>query len=165
LQAQRETGELEREDARLALDQAIDTRGAQSVLARKLTRDLEAIDERENHLRVELSTRAFAEATAELGRGRAATVAEREIRAKDAEAVAGLEDWRKAKAEEALRESFDERVAKHAAEVEERLWQEGEARVGARLLFPDGPGRATPEARPLQELLAEARQPETEGIE
>ena len=61
LQAQRETGELEREDARLALDQAIATRGAQSVLARKLTRDLEAINERENRLRVELSTRAFAE--------------------------------------------------------------------------------------------------------
>jgi len=163
LQAQRETGELEREDARLALDQAIATRGAQSVLARKLTRDLEAIDERENRLRVELSTRAFAEVTAELGRGRAVTVAEREIKAKDAEAVAGLEGWRKAKAEEELRSSFDDRVARHAQEVEARLWEEGEAKVGSRLLSPGGPNDDAPRARPLSELLAESQgQPEEE---
>jgi hypothetical protein len=109
---------------------------------------------------VELETRAFSEATAELGRRRAATVAAREITAQDAEAVAGLEDWRKSKAEESLRETFDDRVAKHAAEVEARLWQEGEADVGRRLLFggPAGPD-GIPPARPLTELLAEAEMP------
>ena len=165
LRAEREVGELERENKRLDLDAAVENRGERSALARQLKAELAEIDARENNLRIELQTRSFAEATQELGRRRAAVVAEREIRAKDTEAVAGLEDWRKAKAEEALRESFDERVARHAADVEERLWREGEARVGARLLFPDGPGHATPEARPLQELLAEASQPETEGIE
>lgn len=156
LQAQREDGELEREDKRLELDAAIANRGAQSVLARKLQRDLQEIDNRENNLRIELQTRAFAEATVELGKRRAATIAEREVRDQDAAALEGLETWRAEKAREELTESFDERVAKRAAEVEARLWEEGESRVGRRLLSPGGPNDDAPLARPLSELLAEA---------
>ena len=66
-----------------------------------------------------------------------------------------METWRKPKAGRTS-ESFDERVAKHAAEVEARLWEEGESRVGRRLLAPGGPNNVAPVARPLSELLAEA---------
>lgn len=158
LRAMRETGELERENVRLELDAAITNRGERSVLARQLRTQLFDIDQRESALRVELETRAFADATRELGRRRAATVAEQEIRAQDAEALAGLDDWRRGKAEEALRSSFDDRVAKHAETVESRLWQEGEADAGRTLLLGvlGGPDGDMPVARPLRELLAEA---------
>ena len=58
---------------------------------------------------------------------------------------------------EALRSSFDDRVAKHAEEVEARLWQEGEADAGRTLLWGalGGPDGDTLVARPLRELLSE----------
>lgn len=50
-------------------------------------------------------------------------------------------------------------------QVEARLWSEGEADAGRRLLFPDRPPGDTPVARPVAELLAEGAQPQTEGFE
>ena len=65
LQAQRDTGELEREDKRLELDAAISNRGPNSALARKLTRELDDITMREAGLREELSVREMQQANTE----------------------------------------------------------------------------------------------------
>ena len=64
--AQRDTGELEREDKRLELDAAISNRGPNSALARKLTRELDDITMREAGLREELSVPEMQQANAEL---------------------------------------------------------------------------------------------------
>jgi hypothetical protein len=131
-------------------------------LARKLTADLAAIDERENRLRVELSNRSMAETNAALARHRATVVAERELRAEDNAALEGLEDWRRGKAEETLRSSFDDRLAKRVPETEERLVAEAESKIGTRLIFGrSGPDGDVPVTRPVRELLAEANQPPT----
>ena len=66
LQAQSDTGELEREDKRLELDAAISNRGPNSALARKLTRELDDITMREAGLREELSVREMQQANTEL---------------------------------------------------------------------------------------------------
>jgi hypothetical protein len=69
----------------------------------------------------------------------------------------GLEDWRRAKATEALRDSFDDRLAQRVEPTKERLIAEAEARIGTRLIFgPSGPDGNVAIARPLSEMLAEA---------
>ena len=92
LQAQRDTGELEREDKRLELDAAISNRGPNSALARKVTRELDDITMREAGLREELSVREMQQANTELALHRARVHAERERRAENEAALAGLED-------------------------------------------------------------------------
>jgi hypothetical protein len=140
-----------------ALDQAIANHGPRSALARKLEAELAAIDERENSLRVELSTREFADINAELANHRAGVVAERELRAEDEAALGGLEDWRRGKAKEDLRDSFEHRLAQRVEPTKERLMSEAEAKIGTRLIFgPNAPDHDAPVARPLTELLAEA---------
>ncbi len=89
LQAQRDTGELERETKRLELDAALSNRGPNSALARKLTRELDEITTREAGLREELSVRAMQEVSIELALHRARVHAERELRAEDEAALLG----------------------------------------------------------------------------
>jgi hypothetical protein len=162
LQAKRDAGELEREDKRLELDAAITNRGTNSALARKLTRELDEITMREAGVREELSVREMQQANVELASHRAAVVAERELRAEDEAAVAGREDWRRDKATEALRDSFDDRLAKRVEPTKDRLTAEAEEKVGAQLLFgPSAPDTITPVARPLTEMLAEAETQQT----
>ena len=160
LQAQRDAGELEREDKRLELDAAIANRGVNSALARKLTRELDEITKREAGLREELNSREMQQANAELASHRAAVVAERELRAEDQTALEGLQDWRRDKAAEALRDSFDDRLAQRVEPTKQRLIDEAEEKVGARLLFGPSAPDTTPAARPLTELLAETEQNE-----
>ena len=157
LQAQSDTGELEREDKRLELDAAISNRGPNSALARKVTRELDDITMREAGLREELSVREMQQANTELALHRARVHAERELRAENEAALAWLEDWRRGKATEALRSSFDDRLAQRVGPTQERLIAEAEATIGSRLLFgPSAPDRNVASARPLSEMLAEA---------
>ena len=159
LQAQRDTGELEREDKRLERDAAISNRGPNSALARKLTRELDDITMREAGLREELSVREMQQANTELALHRARVHAERELRAEDEAALAGLEDRRRGKATEALRYSFDDRLAQVVGPTQERLIAEAEATIGSRLLFgPSAPDKNVASARPLSEMLAEAEE-------
>ena len=65
------------------------------MLAGKLTRELDDITMREAGLREELSVREMQQANIELARHRARVHAERELRAEDEAALAGLEDWRR----------------------------------------------------------------------
>jgi cell wall-associated NlpC family hydrolase len=156
LQAQAETGELEREDARLAWESAKASRGEQSVLARQTKAAYDALKERDANLRAEFGTRAMQQTNAELAIHRAHVHAERELRAEDEAAVAGLENWRREKATEALRGSFDDRLAQRVGPTKERLISEAEAKIGTRLIFgPSGPDGDVPVARPVSELLAE----------
>jgi hypothetical protein len=157
LQAQEQTGELEREDARLAWESAKASRGEQSVLARQTKASYDALKERDANLRAELSSRAPAQTNAELAHHRARVHAERELRAEDEAALQGLEDWRRAKATEALRDSFDDRLAQRVEPTKERLIAEAEARIGTGLIFgPSGPDGNVAIPRPLSEMLAEA---------
>ena len=67
--------------------------------------------------------------------------------------------WRigEGKATEALRSSFDDRLAQRVGLTQERLIAEAEARIGTRLIFgPSGPDGNVAIARPLSEMLAEA---------
>lgn len=108
-------------------------------------------------LREELSVREMQQANTELALHRARVHAERELRAEDEAALAGLEDWRRGKATEALRSSFDDRLAQRVGLTQERLIAEAEARIGTRLIFgPSGPDGNVALARPLSEMLAEA---------
>jgi hypothetical protein len=161
LQAKREDGEIEREDKRLELDAAKLNRGERSPLVRRLTRELSEIDQRESGLRVELESRRMQQVNSELALHRAGVVAEREQRAEDEAAIAGLEDdWRRVKASQELEQTFADRLAKRVPATEERLWSEAEVGVGRNLLWGGpGPGPAGPVARPLSELLAEANTP------
>ena len=162
LLAEREQGELQREDMRIELDTAIANRGPRSALARKLQAELAAIDERENSPRIELSTREMQDVNAELATHRATVVAERELEAEDEAALEGLETWRRGKAEEALRDSFDDRLAQRVEPTKDRLIEEAEAKIGTRLIFgPNAPDGDAPVARPLTELLAEAEAQQT----
>jgi hypothetical protein len=112
---------------------------------------------REAGLREELSVREMQQANTELALHRARVHAERELRAEDEAALAGLEDWRRGKATESLRSSFDDRLAQRVGLTQERLIAEAEARIGTRLIFgPSGPDGNVAIARPLSEMLAEA---------
>ena len=165
LQAQEQTGELEREDARLAWESAKASRGEQSVLARQTKAAYDVLKERDANLRVELNSRTMQQANAELASHRARVHPERELRAEDETALAGLEDWRRGKAEEALRDSFDDRLEKRVEPTKERLLSEAEEKVGARLLFgPGGLEDDVPTARPLSEMLAEYETQENPGV-
>ena len=118
------------------LKAAVADRAHSPATARKLEREFEALAQDAAGLRTELQNRVLAEANALGYRNRAEKIAEREIDEQDQEALAGLEDWRRGKAAEQLADSRARRIEQHAEVVHERLWEQAEAKVGARLLNP-----------------------------